>query len=331
MSLLDIFTGFMPHFLYSQFFVTPQYPTTDCTGKTIIVTGANVGLGKEAATHYARLNAEKLIIACRSTEKGEAAKRDIEASTKRSGAIEVWPLDLQDYDSVKAFAKRAEGLKRLDVVIENAGIATNTFQTVAGNESTVTTNVVSTFLLALLMLPKLRETGRNFNITPTLTIVASDVHCVTAFPERKASSIFGTLNNPKEARMGDRYNASKLLEVLTCREIAREHPVGQTKVTMNFVDPGWCHSQLMRELDFAPMRLIQRIFCRTTEIGSRTLVHAGLAGPETHGKYLSNCKIRRCAPLVEGKEGLGLQKRVWQELSEKLNAIEPGVTKVLDV
>jgi len=56
-------------------------------------------------------------------EKGEAAKHDIERSTGRTGVVEVWKLDLQDYDSVKAFAKRAEGLKRLDIVIENAGIS----------------------------------------------------------------------------------------------------------------------------------------------------------------------------------------------------------------
>jgi len=98
-----------------------MYPTIDCTGKTIIVTGANVGLGKEATRHFVRLNAAKVIIGCRSLEKGEAAKTEIEASTKRNGVIEVWQLDLQDYDSVKAFAKRAESLKRLDVVVENAG------------------------------------------------------------------------------------------------------------------------------------------------------------------------------------------------------------------
>lgn len=71
--------------------------------------------------------------------------------------------------------------------------------------------------------------------------------------------------------------------------------------------------------------------CRSTEVGSRTLVHAGLAGPDTHGKYLSDCRIKPCAPLVEGNEGLEMQRRVWQELSAKLDDIEPGVTKLLDV
>ena len=148
--------------------------------------------------------------------------------------------------------------------------------------------------------------------------------------------------------MTDRYNVSKLLEVFACREIAREHPVKQLKVSLNFVsdskvtgiqevvltvsqvNPGWCHSELVREIRNPVISVIMKICCRTTEVGSRTLVHAGLAGPETHGQYISDCKVTACAPLVEGKEGPKIQRRVWQELSEKLNDIEPGVTKVLD-
>ena len=130
--------------------------------------------------------------------------------------------------------------------------------------------------------------------------------------------------------MADRYNVSKMLEVLACREITREHPIDDMKVTLNFVNPGWCHSELMREITNPAINLLKRIFCRTTEVGSRTLVHAGLAGPETHGKYLSDCKIKSCAPLVEGREGAGMQRRVWQELSAQLDEIQPGILKVLD-
>lgn len=135
MSGKDILS-FLPKLFYSQFFFTPPYPTTDCSKKTIIVTGANTGLGKEAARHYVRLGAEKLIIACRSMEKGEAAKQDIEASTNRSGVIEVWQLDLGSYESVKRFAERAKTLKRLDSVVENAGISTFKYVAVEGHEST---------------------------------------------------------------------------------------------------------------------------------------------------------------------------------------------------
>lgn len=141
MSLPSILFGFLPHFMYSQLFITPPAPTTDCTGRTIIVTGANTGLGKEVAQHYVRLNAEKVIIACRSLDKGEAAKRDIEKKTGRPGAVEVWQLDLSSYESVKQFAERAKSLKRLDSLVENAGINTDKFRVFEGNESTVTVNV----------------------------------------------------------------------------------------------------------------------------------------------------------------------------------------------
>jgi NAD(P)-dependent dehydrogenase (short-subunit alcohol dehydrogenase family) len=90
--------------------------------------------------------------------------------------IEVWEVDLGKFDSVKAFCKRAGELERLDVVVENAGIAIPTFELVEGYESTIAVNVVGTFLMALLLIPKLRESGERFGTEPRLTIVASDAH-----------------------------------------------------------------------------------------------------------------------------------------------------------
>ena len=191
-------------FVRSQLFVTPPAPTSDFTGQIIIVTGSNTGLGLEAARHLVALKAEKVILAVRNAEKGEAARRSIEDSTKRSGVIEVWPLDLSSYQSVEQFAQRASKLPRLDVLLENAGIATQKFTLVEGNESTITVNVVSTFLLALLLLPKLRETATTFNVLPRLVIVSSEVHAMTSFPERKTDNIFNTLNDEKGATMSDR-------------------------------------------------------------------------------------------------------------------------------
>ena len=153
-------------FMRSQLFVTPPYPTKKYTDQTIIVTGSNAGLGLAAARHFVRLDAAKVILAVRTVEKGEAAKRSIEQSTGRAGVVEVWQLDLAHYESVRFFAKRAMGLERLDVVVENAGILTGKFQVMEGDEASVTTNVVSTVLHALLLLPKLRETGARFNVLP---------------------------------------------------------------------------------------------------------------------------------------------------------------------
>lgn len=109
-------------FLRSQLFVTPKKPTARADGMTIVVTGANVGLGKEAARHFVSLGAANVILACRTVSKGEEAKREIESSTKRSNVIQVWQLDLENYDSVKSFAKKLGTLERLDVLCENAGV-----------------------------------------------------------------------------------------------------------------------------------------------------------------------------------------------------------------
>ena len=153
-------------FMRSQFFNTPPYPTKKYTDQTIIVTGSNAGLGLEAARHFVRLDAAKVILAVRNLEKGDAAKKSIEQSSGRTGVVEVWQLDLAHYESVRFFAKRAMGLERLDVVVENAGILTGKFVMMEENESSVTTNVVSTVLHALLLLPKLRETGAKFSVLP---------------------------------------------------------------------------------------------------------------------------------------------------------------------
>lgn len=313
--------------LRSQFFETIPYPTERCDGKTIVITGANTGLGFEAARHYVRLGAEKLIIACRSSSKGEAAKVDIEKTEGRKGVIDVWSLDLLDYESVKSFAKRLDSLPRLDILIENAGVSTFNFELVNGNEKTITTNVISTFLLTLLALPILKRSAERHSVRPTLVIVASEVHEFAYFEERHGSSIFATLNDPATAKMNDRYNVSKLLEVLVVREMCTTELDRDYPVTLNYVNPGWCHSELMREMNSLPIRIIKRLVCRTTEMGSRTLVLAGLGGKDTHGEYLTNARVRAPGKLVVGEEGKVLQTRVWRELKEKLETIQPGVTK----
>lgn len=192
-------------FLKNQLFFTPPYPTQDFTGQTVIVTGSNVGLGLEAARHFTRLNAAKVILGVRDIGKGEQARRSIEESTERPNVVDVWQLDLSSYDSVEKFANRVQGLDRLDVVVENAGISVDSYRVAEDNESTITVNVVSTFLLALLVLPKLRESATKFDVQPHLIIVSSEVHEFTSLPEKNSANIFETLNQKETARMSDRY------------------------------------------------------------------------------------------------------------------------------
>ena len=90
-----------------------------------------------------------------------------------------------------------------------------------------------------------------------------------------------------------------------------------------------CHSQLHREAgDGLIVRTLLKIFARPTEVGARTLVHGASAGPESHGQYVPDCKIKQTGGLTKGKAGAELQARVWGELKQKLEAIRPGVTSL---
>ncbi|KAI9777898.1 MAG: hypothetical protein M1816_004387 [Peltula sp. TS41687] len=319
------------NFLYSQLLVTLPEPDQDFSGQTIVVTGSNTGLGLEAARHLVRLNAEKVILAVRNIEKGQAARQSIEDSTKRLGVVDVWKLDLSSYNSVKQFAQRAQGLERLDVVVENAGIVAHVFELVEDMESTLTINVMSTFLLALLILPKLRETATRFNTLPRLVVVSSEVSFLTSFNERKSPNILQTLNDQSTANMDDRYPISKLLEVFLVRELARRTDrSGKPDVVINCLNPGFCQSELSRGVSGIRgliMTVEKAVLARTTEAGSRTLVHAAAGGKETHGSYMSNAKVARPAPLVLSPDGVEAQKRVWAEVMEKLEAIQPGIAE----
>ena len=101
-------------------------------------------------------------------------------------------------------SQRAQGLQRLDALVENAGIAPSKFTMAEDNESMITVNVISTFLLGLLMLPKLRESAVEFNVHPHLTIVSSEVHMMAEFKERKNPDLLKTLNDKDSTNMGDR-------------------------------------------------------------------------------------------------------------------------------
>lgn len=289
-----------------------------------------MGLGLEACRWLVRLGASQVILACRNVEKGKVAAQDIQTTTSCSPDIlQVWHLDMSSYASVIAFADKAKAeLPRLDVLIANAGIATRTFRMTEGNEETITTNVVSLSLLAFLLHPQLRETAVKFDTQTHLTVTASELYEVASFKERKApdGQLFATLSDKSKANMSDRYNVSKLLEIFIVKQMAAMFPLSSSKVIVNSVAPGFCHSELTREADFAIMRLFKRLCARPTEMGSRTLVYGASVGPESHGQYVPDCKITQTKGLTVGDAGAKLQERIWIELKEKLEGIREGVT-----
>ncbi|KAL3452176.1 hypothetical protein BJX65DRAFT_293339 [Aspergillus insuetus] len=140
-------------FYYLQLFVTPPYSRRSFANQIIIV---NTGLGLEAARHFYRSNCSRLILAVRTIAKGQATKEDI--------VIEVWPLDMSSTASIVAFTDRVKTeLPRVNVLVKNAGIKTSRSTLVEGYEQAAQVNVLNTFLLELLLLPKLKETKSLFS------------------------------------------------------------------------------------------------------------------------------------------------------------------------
>ncbi|EIM87346.1 NAD-P-binding protein [Stereum hirsutum FP-91666 SS1] len=349
--------GTFPTTFYSQWTTTPRLdPKLSFTGQTIIVTGSNVGLGFHAAQQIAQRGASKVILAVRSVSKGETAAQAIRhsfpPSSRESTIVEVWPLDLSLYQSVKDFAARAiNELDRLDVLLANAGVAKLNFELVSEpedggepDEVSIKTNVLSTTLLALLLIPKLKETAVEYGITPRLTFTSSEMAFVAKFGEWKAArgKVFGKdggLADPTKPDMMDRYQLSKFLELVAVREIALRISSTSTAsrplVIVNAPTPGYCASSLERDVDGLLLHVAVGLLGfvmhkRKPEVGARTLVHAaGSAGVESHGMFLRDCKVYPF-PLDHNKGPWGdektLRKRVWAEIMEKLERIVPGIS-----
>lgn len=277
-------------FLYSQLFVEPPVPANDFHGQTVIVTGGNRGIGYEAARHLLRLNVARVILAVRSLHKGREAADVLERSTGRAGAIQVEELDMARPDSVRAFATRIVATARIDAVLLNAGIYTHDFVIEDGYESTLTVNVINTFLLAVLLVPLLRKSEQ-----PRLSFVASDRHVMYALPEWKQRRTFTVLSDPQQARMRERYPISKLILILMTKAMAKQlRSNGIDDIVVNTFTPGYCTSGLTDNIHgvtgFA-LWLLAKGTARTTEVGGRTIVAAIAQGQESHGKYLNDSQI----------------------------------------
>lgn len=326
--LLQFFSG--------QLFQTVPMPTGDLSGRTFIITGGNSGLGLDAAKHLYRLNCSTIILACRSVEKGEQAKKNILETAKANKAqssIEVWPLDMASYSSVKDFGRRAASLARLDAAILNAGVLLQEFTKAEGLEQTLTVNVVSTFLLALLLLPTLQNSATQFGILPHIAITGSFVHFAANHKSLlPPDHILERLSDEKTANMGERYNLSKLLVTLCVQRLSEEiskaakradksHPL----VVVNDVAPGFCRTPLFRNEQGAALRAGMRIMGREGEEGSRTLVLGALAGKESHGQYMSEGVVRSASKWTRSSEGQAVSQRLWDEVLAIAEQVSPEV------
>ncbi|KAF9023894.1 NAD(P)-binding protein [Hymenopellis radicata] len=294
--------------------IAPPVVHADLTGKTVIVTGANIGLGFEACKHFAKMNAARVILACRSIDKGSTALAQLKAETGYSGG-EVWQVDFSSFASVSAFADRADReLDRLDILVENAATAIwGPFEfTEDGWETCLEANCLGQELLAFRLLPLLKRTAEQHSGTPRLVIVTSGLLFMVDIPELilDEPKILEALNKPelctpkpKENSAQDpnafgnvdRYSHTKLLNLFFTRSL--QSHVGSS-IIVDCVNPGFCISNLRSNIpDFMKegnaKQEAETAF--TTEEGSRQLVYGAVGGAdneqELRGAYISRSKV----------------------------------------
>ncbi|KAI1273029.1 short-chain dehydrogenase/reductase-like protein [Xylaria sp. FL0933] len=304
------------------------------TGKIIIVTGASRSLGFEAAHHFVRLNAHKVILGCRNYVKGVESQKKIEQATNKIGVLEVWEVDMGSFSSVRSFCQRAAKLERLDIVVENAALMSSKYECFEGYERQVTVNIISTWLMALMLVPVMKRTKNAFYRStqdlPHLTVVSSNGHFYAPFDSLKQDLIFESLRG--DSNMILRYHDTKLISLLFARAISdrMRAPGKELAIVLNIVDPGYCQSDLMRERPFPfpvnhIMGLLYWVLARTAEMGSRTYIAAARAGIESHGAYLEDCELSTPSAFVTSPVGQEAQNRVFHELTGILATIEPGI------
>ena len=268
-------------------------------GQTVIVTGANVGLGFEASMKFVQLGAAKVILAVRTISKGEEAKKQIETRTGRKGVLDVWHLDMMDYSTIKAFADRAtRELDRLDIAVLNAGVAMTDFkQSQYGYERTLQVNVISTTLLALLLMPKLRA-SKTATFTPVMEIVGSTSHFMVSKLNSETEPL-ASYNRPEGYFYMTQYSVSKLLVMYAetgLAELARSKETGKPDFYVTVVCPGATTSEFGRDATawyYEAFKVVFKLlFQRNTEEGARTYISGVTQGEKAHGRFWKDDQIR---------------------------------------
>ncbi|MBI2697621.1 oxidoreductase [Mycobacterium gordonae] len=223
-------------------------------GRTVVITGANSGLGEVTARELAGHGA-KIIMAVRDTAKGEKAAANIR------GLVEVRALDLQDLSSVRLFA---EGVDGADVLINNAGIMAAPYAlTKDGFESQIGTNHLGHFALTNLLLPKLSD---------RVVTVSSMAH----WPGRIDLADLNYQNRRYSPWLA--YSQSKLANLLFTTELQRRLDKAGSPLRALAAHPGYSHTNLQgasgRKLSDAIMSTATRIMATDADFGARQTLYA---------------------------------------------------------
>ncbi len=204
----------------------------DLSGKTIVVTGGNSGIGYEAALEFARKRAD-FIIACRDLGKGRTASAQISAQSP-SAKVEVMELDLSSLASVRSFADAFhQAHPALHVLCNNAGVMAIPYRrTVDGFEMQFGTNHLGHFALTGLLLDRLLATdgGRVVNVSST--------------SHRFGQMRFDDLQWQNGYRKWRAYGQSKLANLLFTFELQRRADAAGAKLLSVACHPGYAATNL---------------------------------------------------------------------------------------
>ncbi|MAE95838.1 MAG: oxidoreductase [Deltaproteobacteria bacterium] len=291
----------------------------DQSGRTVVVTGANTGIGWEAASVLAGKGA-RVLLACRSPEKGNAALGRIQELHPDADLAFV-PLDLGSLESVRKGAARIDGEERLDLLINNAGIMMPPREeTAEGFESQFGVNHLGHFALTGLLLGKLRETAGARVVT-----VSSGAH--------KAGRIqFDDIHAKKRYGRVERYGMSKLANLLFTHELQRRleaarhgtaalacHPgVSETELSRNF--PSWMKllTPLFKPFSHPPPEGALPTLRAATDPEARGGEYYGPGGlAELSGPPVLNQPSR-------ASRDPEVARRLW-DLSIELTGVDPGI------
>ena len=237
----------------------------DQSGRTIVVTGANSGLGAVIASELARAGA-RVILACRDTVKGQAA------ADAMPGRTEVRPLDLADITSVRAFAA---GLGEFDVLVNNAGVMATPFgRTEDGFERQIGTNHLGHFALTGLVLDRLSD---------RVVTMSSGAH-------RLGRVDLSDLNwERRPYKRWSAYGQSKLANLLFTYELQRRLDAAGSSRRALAAHPGYAATNLQSHTDSIQDRVMavtNRLVAQSAAMGALPALYAATESGLPGGSFL---------------------------------------------
>ena len=244
----------------------------DQSEKIAIATGANSGIGYEAARALAFKGAT-VIMACRSIEKGEIAAAQIR-SQKPSGEVILRQLDLADLNSVRSFAESfLTEYRQLDILINNAGVmATPYWKTADGFEMQFGTNHLGHFALTGLLAEILVKTPKSRVVT-----VSSYAHLLGRIN-------FADLNSENGYQTWMAYGQSKLANLLFAYELQRKLAQNGSNSLSIGVHPGWSATNLQHNSRF--FDILNPFLGQSQEMGALPTLFAATSPEIQGGEYI---------------------------------------------